>query len=132
MLRAQIGKELVVCSADEIGVLASLAKVLSERGINIQAMGAWVDDGMGTMRLVTDDHLRASEALANRFEVSEAMVIMIEVEHKPGILRTLSDTLAGERINVTHLYASAAAGQGNCLVVLNTSDNERALVLLND
>lgn len=132
MLRAQIGKEIVVCSADEIGVLAKLAKALSERGINIQAMGAWVDDGMGTMRLVTDDHLRASEALAEGFETSEATAILVDADHKPGILRSICDTLAGERINVTHLYASAAAGQANCLVVLHTSDNERALVLLND
>ena len=58
-------------------------------------------------------------------------MVLVDAEHKPGILRHLTETLATEEIDLSHLFASAMIDQEHCLVVLNSSDNERAIVLLN-
>ncbi len=132
MLKATISKELVIYAADEIGTLARLSKALSEKGVNVLAMATWVEDGRGIIRLVTDDHLRSTEALADGYQIEEAPVVSVRADHKPGILRGLTETLAYEQINIEYLYASADIDQAVCFVVLNTSDNERAMILLND
>ena len=39
--------------------------------------------------------------------------------------------LVRENIGLSHLFANATTDQDVCLVVLNSSNNERAIVLLN-
>ena len=56
---------------------------------------------------------------------------VVNAAHTPGILRHLTDVLSKENINLSHLFASASLEQDECLVVLNSSDNDRAIVLLN-
>ena len=133
MLKAKMGKEIVLRPPNEVGELAKMAKAVAEKGVNIVAMTAWSSDGEGEVRLVTDDNLRAVDVLrAQGYEPREAQAVLIDAEHKPGILRHLGETLARERIDIKHLYATATLGQDTCLVVLNASDNERAMILLND
>ena len=132
MLKARHGKEIVVRTSDKIGALAAFSKIIAEKGVNILAMSAWVEAGEAVTRLVTDDTLRTTDALRDQGYVpQEQDVVLVDAAHKPGILRHLSDTLANENINISHLFASATINQDVCLVVLNTSDNGRAIVLLN-
>ncbi len=51
--------------------------------------------------------------------------------HKPGMLHRVAETLAQGAIDIHHLYATATREQERCLVVFNTENNERAMVLLN-
>lgn len=132
MLKARHDKEIVVRVENAIGRLADLSKVVAEKGINILAMNGWVEGNEGVIRLVTEDNLRAGEALTQHgYPAEQRDAILIEAAHKPGVLRHLTQVLAKENIDITHLYASATLGQDVCLVVLATSNNERALVLLN-
>jgi hypothetical protein len=95
-------------------------------------MSAWVEDSDSVVRLVTDDTLRTMDVLRdNGYEPQERDVVLVDAAHKPGILRHLTDALSKENINLSHLFASATIDQDVCLVVLNSSDNERAIVLLN-
>jgi hypothetical protein len=132
MLKARPGKAIMVRTADRAGALAELSKGVAERGLNILAMSAWVEGPEAVIRLVTDDTLRAVELLkAHGYDAQETDVVLVEAQHKPGILRHLTDTLAKENISLKHLFASALLDQDICLVVLGSSDNERAIVLLN-
>ena len=132
MLKARQGKEVVLRTADKIGALADLSKFVAERGVNILAMSAWVEDAESVIRLVTDDTLRTMDVLRdNGYEPQERDVVLIDAAHKPGILRHLTDTLAKENIDLSHLFGSATIGQDVCLVVLNSTNNDRAIVLLN-
>ena len=45
MIKARQGKEVVVRTANKIGELAKLAKVVAERGVNIVALSAWTEAG---------------------------------------------------------------------------------------
>jgi hypothetical protein len=132
MLKARQGKEIVLRTTNNIGALAAFSKIVAERGVNLLAMSAWVEGDEAVMRLVTDDTLRTMDVLRdNGYEPQERDVVLVDAAHKPGILRHLTDMLSGENIELTHLFASATIDQDVCLVVLNSSDNERAIVLLN-
>jgi hypothetical protein len=61
----------------------------------------------------------------------EVDAVMMEVPHKPGMLRSITDRLAREEIDIHHLYATSAGAQDECLVVLATANNDRAIALLN-
>jgi hypothetical protein len=132
MLKARQGNEVMVRTANKIGELAKLAKLVAERGVNVLAMSAWVEDEEAVIRLVTDDTLRTMDVLRdNEYKPQERSVVLVDAAHKPGILRHITDTLFRKNIDLSHLFASATIDQEVCLVVLNSSDNERAIVLLN-
>jgi hypothetical protein len=133
MLKARQGKEIVVRANNEIGALADLSKILAEKGVNVLAMSCWVEEDEAVIRLVTDDILRSIDALkAGGYDPQEKSVVLVEAPHRPGILRHLTDVLSREQIDLTHLFGSATINQDVCLVVLNSTQNERAIVLLND
>jgi hypothetical protein len=133
MDKARQGKELVLRTANEIDELAKVSKLIAERGMNILAMSCWSEDRDAVIRLVTDDILRTSDVLReNGYEPAEKSVVLIDAAHKPGILRHITDVLSKHDIALSHLFASATIDQDECLVVLNSSNNDRVIVLLND
>ena len=87
---------------------------------------------MASFTLVTDDNLRAVDALRHRnYTPQEKSVVTVEAPHTPGILRDLTEMLGQEEIDIHHVY-TGAAGDGQCLLVVSTANNDRAFVLLND
>ena len=133
MLAARPGKQLVARVENDVGVLDGIARRLSERGLNILALHGAGHDGTGEIRLVTDDNLRAREALEHHgCAVEEEPVVTVRAAHKPGILRHITERLAHGGIDIRHIHASALLAQEEALVVVQTSNDERAAVLLND
>jgi hypothetical protein len=132
MIKARIAKEVLVKVHNEIGVLASLSKLIAEKGINILAASAWVNGSEAVIHLVTDDTLRVVDTLrAKSFNPREMNVVLLESPHKPGLLRHITEKLAGAGIDIHHLYASATMDQDRCLIAFACADNDRAVVLLN-
>lgn len=133
MHKARHGKELVLRTPNDIDALAKVSKTIAERGVNILAMSCWSEGADVVMCLVTDDMLRTTDVLReNGYEPEEKDVVLVDAAHKPGILRHITDVLAKHEIALSHLFASATMPQDECLVVLNSSNNERVIVLLND
>ncbi|HSL22084.1 MAG TPA: hypothetical protein VK886_11150 [Vicinamibacterales bacterium] len=117
---------------NEIGTLNKIAKSLADKGFNILAVSAWVEGGDAVVRLLMDEPARAVDTLRSQhYSVREHDVIVAEVAHKPGMLRSITDRLAGDEIDIHHLYASAPASDQQCLVVFATANNDRAIVRLN-
>jgi hypothetical protein len=132
MIKARQGKEVVVRTANKIGELAKLAKVVAERGVNVSAVSAWIEGAEAVIRLVTDDTLRTVDVLRDKgYKPQEQAVVLVDARQKPGILRHLTDVLSKENIDLSHLFASATINQDVCLIVLNSSDNDRAITVLN-
>jgi hypothetical protein len=132
MHKARQGKELVLRTANDSNELARLSKLVAEKGVNILAMSCWEEGAEAVIRLVTDDMLRTTDVLKeNSYDPEEKDVVLVDAAHTPGILRHITDVLAKNRIGLSHLFASANINQDECLVVLNSSDNEHAVVLLN-
>jgi len=133
MFTARRDQQIIVDVQNQIGTLAKLAKLVAEHGINMLAVSGTGHDSQGRIGFITDDNLRAADALReNGHEASQQHVILLDAQHKPGLLRRVTETLAREGINIHQLYASALSSQDHCLVVIHTDDDERALVLLSD
>ena len=131
MLKAELGQELVLEVLNDIGVLAEITQVVSDKGISLRAVSSWVKGADGLIHLVTDDNLRAGDALRKKkFKVREEKVILAELPNKPGMLKRLTERLEAEQIDIHHLYATAD-GIDKCLVVFSSSDNDRAMVEIN-
>ena len=133
MITATHGKEVTVRVFNDIGVLAQLTKITAEKGINILAASAWIEDEKhGVVHLVTDDNLRTVDALrAHSFAPQELASIAVEMDHKPGMLSRLCQKIGSADVNIRYLYLSAPINQEKCLLILSTDDNDRALVALN-
>ena len=134
MISAKQGKEVSVRVLNDIGILAQLTKIVADKGVNIRAAAAWVEDGnKGVVRLVTDDNLRALDALrARNYAPVEIDSIEVMMHHSPGMLSSICQKMGNSGINIHYLYASAPVSEESCLAILSTDNNERALVLLND
>jgi hypothetical protein len=131
-MKAKMGKEVIVRVHNEIGVLAQLARLIADKGINILAVSAWVEGADAVIRLITTDNLRVVDALREkRYNPRENGVVLLEVGHKPGVLRHITEKLAEKGIDLHHLYATAPDSQDNILVAFGSANNDQAIVLLN-
>jgi hypothetical protein len=131
MIKARMAKEAIVRMNNRIGVLAQVTKSLADMGINIEAVITTVEGTDAVIRMVTGDHQRTVDALREqRLEVQEAKVVVAELEHRPGLLREITDKLARQHIDLSYLYGTAAGDK--CLVVLSSTNNDWAVKVLND
>lgn len=127
-------KEVSVRVLNDIGILAQLTRIVAEKGVNIRAAAAWVEaENKGVVHLVTDDNLRAVDALRlHNYAPEEVSSIEVELKHTPGMLSRVCEKIGGGCINIRYLYVSAHVSDEACLLVLATDDDERAMVLLSE
>ncbi len=127
---AQLGKEIVVTVANKIGVLAEMAKLVSEHGINIEAVKGYAINNEAKIVFLTADNLRVVDALkkAGYNDVKEEEVVVVELENKSGALKNLTAALVAAKIDIKHVYGTVCAAGCPAKIVLLTSDNEKALV----
>jgi hypothetical protein len=131
MFNARLGKGMVVRSTNKVGALAEFSKVVAETDVSILAMSTWVEDTEAVIRLICDDTPRMMSVLReNGYDAQDRDVVLVDASYQPGILRHLTETLASNNIDIFHLFASAI-DKKECVAVLNSSDNDRAIELLN-
>ena len=63
MLKARLGKEVVLRVENEVGVLDQIARTVAEKGVDVVAACAWVEGPLAVVHLVTDDNRRVVDAL---------------------------------------------------------------------
>lgn len=126
----QISKEIKVSVANKIGVLADISKIIAEHGINIEAIAGYRNNGEAQIMLVTDDNLKAKDALvkARYNNAKESPVIMLELENKTGAMKNIAAKLAAENIDINYIYGTTCPGSCPARLVLSTSNDEKALV----
>jgi len=122
---------MVVRTTNKLGVLAEFSKVVAENDVRILAMSTWVEDTEAVIRLICDDTSRMMEVLRESgYDPQDRDVVLVDATYQPDILRHLTETLASNNIDIFHFFASAI-NKNECLAVLNSSDNERTIELLN-
>ena len=133
MQTARIGKEALVRVPNRMGVLTHVAKIVSDKGVDIEAVIATVDGPDAIIRLVTGDHQRTMDTLReHRLEPLESRVVMIEFENRPGALRHITEQLVSENIDLAYVYGTATAGAKKSLLIFSCTNNDRAVVVLNE
>ncbi|QAA76576.1 MAG: hypothetical protein BIP78_0810 [Candidatus Bipolaricaulis sibiricus] len=133
MREATIGRELVVVTENRVGVLAGIARLLSEQGINILALAVMVHDDTAELHLVPDSPSYALDALRRaEYEVREHDVVLVELPHRAGFLRRITEVLARQGLDIRYLYASAFEAGHSSLVVFTCTNNSKAVQLLRE
>lgn len=132
--KALLTKEISVTVINKIGILDIMAGYLADRGINIEAIAGYEIPGSNrvTIMLVVDNTLRASKAIKERDfgSIEEHDVILVELDNKPGALKTVTGLLALKSINIRHIYATTSLDKCPVKVIISTSDNQAALITL--
>ena len=81
---------------------------------------------------MTGDHQRTIDALRELSpDEQEARVVVAELAHKPGLLQQITGKLALDNFELFYLYGTAA-DVDKCLVVFSSTNNDRAVIVLND
>jgi hypothetical protein len=133
MVKARMGKEVVARMPNQVGVLAHVTKLVAEMGIDIGAVSSWVEGSQAVIRLLTNDATRVADALRQqKLTVKENEVVLVTSPHKPGMLRKVTEKLAQAGIDLRYLYASALESQEQCLIVFGSTDNGKAMALLDE
>ena len=126
-----MAKDAIVRINNQPGALARVTKSVADKGINIEAIIATVEGADAVIRLVTGDHQRTINTLREQqLEVQETKVVVVEALHRPGLLQHITEKLARENMDLFYLYATAAEAD-KCLVVLSSTNNEWAVMVLN-
>lgn len=128
---ANLGKQIVVTVVNKIGMLADMSKLVADHGINIQAVAGYAVNNEAKIMIVTDDNLRASDALkkAGYNSLREEGVVIVDLEDKPGVLKLLTSDLVKEGIDIKQLYGTTCASGCPAKIVLSTNNNEKALLV---
>lgn len=109
------------------GTLAKVLRSLSVAKVNILAIDSSSGHDLNLVRLVTSNTTKARHILEKLgHSVSMNSVLGITILDKPGQLAQIVGSCGKMGININHMYATAAAGDQEALVVLHLSDVEKA------
>jgi hypothetical protein len=119
-----MGREINLRLPNSPGALADAAGLLADEHVNVIAASLEVS---GQLRLVVDNHVRASEALrARHHKVVERDVLLVDVPNNSGALASVLRLASDAGVNIDYAYASAGDRAGRTIVVLGVEDTIRA------
>ncbi len=124
MVKAELGRQLMVRGNNEIGMLAKITRVISQADINLVALCAYSIGNNVAVMFVTDDNNAAKRLLqAKGYEVQEEEVIFLSIDNQPGALRKVTDKIAEAGIDLTLVYGSvdASAAVNRSIVISNNN-----------
>ncbi len=129
---ASLSKEIAVTAVNKVGVLADMTEILAAHSINLLAMAGYATEQEAKIMMVTGDNLRAAEVLKkqNYKTLKENEVVIVDLENRTGALKNLAAILAEEKIDVKYIYGSSCTCGGPSMIVMSTSDNEKALAAI--
>ena len=114
------------------GALADLTAVLTDAGVNIQAISVPDAGEFGTVRVIPDDVIKAREALedaGNAHVASDVLEVMLP--HEPGALAKMARILADEQIVIRYAYTTIEDGSADAGCVVQVDDIHKAEKVLN-
>ena len=122
-----VRKQLTVSWQNRAGELAKVCRVLSDVGINIEALATAEAGEYGAVRLVVDDVDMAREVF-HKSQVAHTTidVFVIELPNRAGALADIAGRLSEENINIEYFYSAVAPGVERALGVFKVSDPWRA------
>ncbi len=97
--------EFTIHLANRPGQLAGLAKVMSDGGVNIEALAAFGIEDIGMVRMVVSDAEGARRVINNAGLVAEERRVLTTIlSHRPGALAVLTQSLADAGVNIDGMY----------------------------
>jgi len=97
--------EFTVHLANRPGQLATLARMLADAGVHIEALAAFANGELGVVRMVADDDTATRRVLSEAgVHWEERRVLDTIVPKRPGALADLTASLADTGINIDAMY----------------------------
>ena len=120
--------EIYVILENKPSVLGDLCSHLAENGINIDSIGVFHD----TAKIVASNLNKALKLLGKLNYITEQRdVLRVDLENRPGALAELTTKLGDEGINIEYCYGTLSR-KGNAIsVILDVSNIDRAIEVLN-
>jgi len=128
-----LGEEIIITTGNKVGLLADIATMLANQGVNIEAASGHEIGDTAILRLVTNANIGiVTELKAKKYKsVEEAEVVLVELSNKPGALKVVTTELGKNKIDIKSLYVTSSfKGGESSRMVLSTSNNEKAMALL--
>lgn len=127
-----IATQIAVFLENRPGTLARLCKALRDEKINIHAISTGDTVDYNVVRMIVSDTRRALQIFQdhNTLTITNE-VLMIECMNKPGALVDISEKLTKAHINIEYCYSATQPKSKNALLIVRTSDQNKALKTLN-
>lgn len=124
-------KQLSVFIQNESGRLVNVTDILQKADINISALSLAETEEYGILRMIVSDTEKAAQILReNDYSVRLTDVICLITPDVPGALNNELKALAVNGINVAYMYGYS--NEGKARLIIKTSDQERAAVILDN
>jgi hypothetical protein len=129
-----IGEEITITTRNKVGILADVAMLLANKGINIDAILGYEAGITGKVFLITNANIVIiNELKKKKYKmVKETEVLLVDLENKPGALKVVATEMKENGIDIKYTYITpcTCATKGSSRMILQTSDNEKAMALL--
>ena len=129
-----LGEEITITTKNKVGILADVSKMLANKGINIEAVLGYEVGPTAKLLLVTNANLViVTELKRMKYKlVRETEVLLVDIDNKPGALKVVCTEMKENKIDIKYLYLTpcTCSTRGSSRMVLQTSDNERAMAIL--
>lgn len=131
MISAKIGQQLMISVDNQVGALAEAARIVSDAGINLVAVCAYVIDSKGFILFVTEDNNKAKSILkAKKYDVREEEIVLVSLDNKPGTLKNVTAKIAEAGVDLTLLYGSVEEKGKATKIVIVSENNKAALAAI--
>ena len=132
MPKAHLATEFTITLANKPGEMARVFSSLARAQVNIRAYTAYVENDHGCINLVPSDAESARQALRTaELAATEREVGVVEAPERLGIGAEIALRVSEAGGDIPHSHASVAGGVGTILLVLATSDNKKAVEVIN-
>lgn len=129
-----LGEEITITTRNKVGILADVSKMLANKGVNIEAVLGYETGFTAKLLLVTNANLViVNELKKKKYKiVKETEVLLVDLDNKPGALKVVAMEMKENKIDIKYVYLTpcTCAVKGSSRMVLQTSDNEKAMALL--
>jgi len=131
MIKAVLERQLMISVNNDVGMLAAVTSVITSTGINLLANCAYAVDNKAAFMFITDDNNAAKKLLeSHNVSVQEEEVIVLSIDNKPGVLRTVTDKIAEAGIDLALMYGSVDPNAEVARVVMVARNNLDVMMLI--
>lgn len=116
-------KELTIVTPNKPGKLAEVLRAVANAGANLIAIDSSSGYDLNMVRLVTTDPQATTRVLEKlKYHITEADVLGVTILDKPGLLARVTATFGKAKVNINYMYATAAVGGHEAMVIFQLSD----------
>ncbi len=126
-------KQLSVFIENKKGHIATLAKAIKNKGIDVRAISVFDTNEFGILRLVVDDPEKALTAVREAgYAAKISEVLAAELADKPGALYEIFSLFDEADINIEYIYSFVMRNNVKPLIILKVDRMDEAIKLLSD